>query len=82
MEKQELLKYFEQDLLKVYVIPNSSNEEMYYDINKQKVVVKLKEKPVDNLANIMLVKMIKKKYGINVSIHKGLHSRDKILIII
>ena len=63
--------------LKVKLHPNSSREkvekvdEFYH--------VWLKEKPVDNKANVKLVKVLKKYFGKEVEIKSGFRSRMKVV---
>jgi len=43
------------------------------------LVITMKQKPVDNKANLELKKMLKKKYNWDVEILKGLKSKNKII---
>ena len=63
--------------IKVRLHPNSSQEKIKQIGENYEVW--LKEKPIDNKANLKLVKMMKKYFGLQVKIISGLNSRNKIL---
>ena len=64
--------------IKVKLHPNSSREKIE-KISDLEYSVWLKEKPVDNKANIRLVKILKKELGKDVAIKSGFTSRNKIV---
>ena len=69
--------------LVVRVTPNSSSNHISLE-SDGKLVVKLTSPPVEGKANKDLVKLIAKKLGIaqsDVSIKRGEHSRNKVLIV-
>jgi uncharacterized protein len=69
--------------LVVRVTPNSSSNHISLE-SDGKLAVKLTSPPVEGKANKDLVKLIAKKLGIpqsDVSIKRGEHSRDKVLVI-
>ena len=69
--------------LVVRVTPNSSVNHISLE-SDGKLAVKLTSSPVEGKANKDLVKLIAKKLGIpqsDVSIKRGEHSRDKVLVI-
>jgi uncharacterized protein len=73
----------EKFTLVVRVTPNSSVNHVSFE-SDGKLAVKLTSPPVEGKANKDLVKLIAKKLGIpqsDVSIKRGEHSRDKVLVI-
>ena len=69
--------------LVVRVTPNSSSNHISLE-SDGKLAVRLTSPPVEGKANKDLVKLIAKKLGIpqsDVSIKRGEHSRDKVLVI-
>ncbi len=69
--------------LVVRVTPNSSSNHISLE-SDGKLAVRLTSHPVEGKANKDLVKLIAKKLGIpqsDVSIKRGEHSRDKVLVI-
>ena len=65
-------------ILKIKVKPNSK-EQKIIKINENEYKISLKEKAEDNKANIELIKLLKKYFGKNIKIIKGLKSRNKII---
>jgi len=67
--------------MKVKLHPNSSKEEIKrVDANNYEVW--LKEKPIDNKANLKLIKIMKKYLGKDIKIKSGFTSRNKIIEIL
>ena len=64
--------------IKIKLHPNSSKEEIK-KINENNFEVWVKEKPIDNKANIELIKILKKYFKRNIKIKSGLTSRNKII---
>lgn len=64
--------------IKIKLHPNSSKEEIK-KINENNFEVWVKEKPIDNKANIELIKILKKYFKRNIKIKSGLTSRNKIV---
>lgn len=64
--------------MKIKVHTNSSKEEIK-KIGYESYEVWLKEKAVDNKANLKLLKLLKKYFGKNVKIKSGFTSRNKII---
>ena len=64
--------------IKIKVHTGSSKEEIK-NINGGGLEIWLKEKPVDNKANIKITKMLKKYFGKPVKIKSGFTSKIKIL---
>jgi uncharacterized protein (TIGR00251 family) len=65
-------------IINVKVKPNSGKQEIEnIDDNNYKISLKLK--PEDNKANIELIKLLKKHFGKNIKIIKGLRSRNKVI---
>ncbi|MEM0161345.1 MAG: DUF167 domain-containing protein [Thermoplasmata archaeon] len=70
--------------LKLYVVPNSSEESIEFDAFRNKHKVKVREKAVDNQANIAVLEFLAKILNIDrkdIKILKGAKSREKLLII-
>ena len=59
--------------------PNSSQEKIEEIEKDKKYEVWLKEKPIDNKANLALEKLLKKYFGKGVRIIKGFKSREKVV---
>jgi uncharacterized protein len=81
--KLKLTEKDEKLTLVVRVTPNSSSNHISLE-SDGKLAVKLTSPPVEGKANKDLVKLIAKKLGIpqsDVSIKRGEHSRDKVLVI-
>ena len=64
--------------IKIKLHPNSSQEKIE-KISDENFEVWLKEKPIDNKANIELIKLLKKYFGKSVKIKNGFTSRNKII---
>jgi uncharacterized protein (TIGR00251 family) len=64
-------------IIKIKVHPNSDRQEFVKKDENYKVY--LKSAPVDNKANIELVKLLKKHFGKSVKIKSGFTSRNKIV---
>jgi uncharacterized protein len=67
--------------LKVFVIPNSSKNEIIYRADDF-LKVRLKAVPDKGKANESLIKFLKKELGIKARIVKGLRSKEKVLEIL
>lgn len=67
-------------IIKVKVKPNSKEQEIV-KISENEYKITLKENAEDNKANIELLKMLKKHFGKEVQIVKGLKSKNKIVSI-
>ncbi len=65
-------------LINVKVKPNSTQEKIV-EVDKNNYEVWLKEKPIDNKANMKLLKLLSKHFGKEVKIKTGLISRKKIV---
>lgn len=68
--------------LLIKVIPNSSKNEIAETMSNGVVKIRITSAPVDNKANITLIKLLSKKYNIpknNIKIVKGLKKRNKII---
>ncbi|MEK6842228.1 MAG: DUF167 domain-containing protein [Nanoarchaeota archaeon] len=64
--------------IKIRIHPNSSQEKIRKN-NEDNYEIWIKEKPVDNKANIQVVKMLKKYFGKNIMIKSDFTSRNKIV---
>jgi len=64
--------------LKIKLHPNSSREKIE-KISGSEYEVWLKEKPVDNKANVQMIKLLKKHFGKEVGIKSGFTSRKKVV---
>ena len=64
--------------IKIKLHPNSSQENIKRidDLNYE---IWIKEKPIDNKANIKLIKLLKKHFGKDVRVKSGFTSRNKII---
>lgn len=65
-------------IIEVKVVTNAKKEEII-KIENNKYKVSLKEKAENNKPNIELLKLLKKYFGKNVKIIRGLKSRNKII---
>ena len=65
-------------ILKIKVKPNSEKQEIE-KIDEENYKISLKSKPEDNKANIELIKLLKKHFGKDIKIIKGLRNRNKIV---
>ncbi|MBS3071049.1 DUF167 domain-containing protein [Candidatus Pacearchaeota archaeon] len=63
---------------KIKVHPNSSQEKIE-EIDKNYLEVWIKEKPVNNKANIKIIKILKNYFGKGIKIKSGFTSRNKII---
>ncbi len=64
--------------LKIKLHPNSSQEKIKM-LKNNEYEVWIKEKPLDNKANLELVKILKKHFKKDVKIKSGFTSRNKIV---
>lgn len=64
--------------LKIKLHSNSSQEKIE-KINENSLEIWIKEKPIDNKANVALEKFLKKYFKKDVKIIKGIKSREKIV---
>ncbi|MFH1325234.1 MAG: DUF167 domain-containing protein [archaeon] len=64
--------------LRIKLHPNSSQEKISR-INEMEYEVWIKEKPINNRANIALVKLLQKYFNKPVKINSGLNSKNKIV---
>ena len=65
-------------ILKIKVKPNSEKQEIE-KIDEENYKISLKSKPEDNKANIELINLLKKHFGKDIKIIKGLRNRNKIV---
>ncbi len=65
-------------IIKIKVRPNSKTQDIE-KIGESEYKVSLKEKAEDNKANIELLKLLKKQFGKEAKIIKGLKSKNKIV---
>ena len=65
-------------IIKVKAKPNSKEQEII-KISENEYKIALREKAEDNKANIELLKLLKKYFGKEAKIVKGLKSRNKIV---
>lgn len=79
LTKEQLLAYVKYGLLPVRVIPNSSRQDVVEESGKVKVY--LQAVPDKNKANLELIKLFKKHFGVRVKIKQGERSREKVLMI-
>jgi len=70
--------YLMKMIIKVKVKPNSKAQELV-KTGENEYKIALKEKAEDNKANIELLKLVKRHFGKEVKIIKGLKSRNKIV---
>jgi len=64
--------------IKIKLHPNSSQEKIE-KLFEESYEVWIKEKPLDNKANLALEKFLKQYFNKNVKVVKGLKSRNKII---
>ena len=64
--------------LKIKLHPNSSQEKIKM-LKNNEYEVWIKEKPLDNKANLELVKILKKHFKKDVKVKSGFTSRNKIV---
>lgn len=64
--------------IKVKLHPNSSKEEIE-KLNEDEFEVWIKEKPINNKANLELIKILKKFFKKDIAIKSGFTSRNKIV---
>ncbi len=70
--------------LKLYVVSNSSEESIEFDAFRNRHKIKVRERAVDNQANIAVLEFLSKILKIDrkeIKIVKGAKSREKLLII-
>jgi len=65
--------------IEIKVKPNSRENKIEFDSNKNIYLVSVKEKAEDNKANKAVLKLMNKKFGKRFRIIKGATSREKIL---
>mgnify|MGYP001581758024 CR=1 FL=1 len=65
-------------IIKIKVKPNSDKQEIE-NIDGNNYKISLKSKPENNKANIELIKLLKKHFGKDIKIIKGLGNRNKIV---
>ena len=65
-------------IIKIKVHANSSQEKIKR-INNSEYEIWIKEKPIENKANVSIIKVLKKYFKKNIKIIKGLTSRNKIV---
>jgi uncharacterized protein (TIGR00251 family) len=65
-------------IIDVKVKPESGKQEIE-NVDGSNYKISLKSKPEDNKANIELIKLLKKHFGSNIKIIKGLRNRNKIV---
>ena len=65
-------------IINVKVRPQSGKQEIE-NIGDDNYKISLKSKPEDNKANIELIKLLKKHFGKDIKIIKGLRNRKKIV---
>jgi len=63
--------------IQIKVKPGSSKQEIRRE--GEIYVVSLKSKPIEGKANVELLKVLKKEFGNNVKIIKGLTSKNKVI---
>jgi len=65
------------------IVKPGSNKDEYLGIDeKGRHIVRIKNKAIDNKANIGLIKFFKKEFNIRIRIKSGLTSREKIIEVI
>lgn len=64
--------------IKIKLHPNSSQEKIM-KLNDKNYEVWIKEKPLENKANIKLIKLLKKHFKKDVKIKSGFKERNKIV---
>jgi len=65
-------------ILKIKIKPSSVKQEII-KISENEYKISLEERAEDNKANIELIKLLKKHFGKNIKIIKGIKSRNKII---
>lgn len=65
-------------IIKTKVHANSSQEKIK-KINSSEYEIWIKEKPIENKANVSIIKLLKKYFKKNIKIIRGLTSRNKII---
>ena len=65
--------------MKILVKPNSKENSIEFNKQKNIYVVSVKEKPQNNKANIAVLKLMKKKFNKKFKIIQGLKSKEKLL---
>ena len=65
--------------IEIKVKPNSRENKIEFDNDKNIYIVFVKEKAEDNKANIAVLKLMNKKFGKRFRIIKGATSREKVL---
>jgi len=65
-------------MIKIKVKPNSGKQEVV-KVFENEYAVSLKKPAENNKANIELIKLLKKHFGKNIKIIKGLKSKNKIV---
>jgi uncharacterized protein (TIGR00251 family) len=79
----DVLKYFNDNHLKILVRPNSPKTEIVgWDSERKALRVNVHARPEDNEANVEVVKFFSKLLKQKVIIKSGLRSKEKILKII
>ena len=73
----KIIKFIENNLLKLKVTPNSKKTELLEKEGKLRLY--LKAVPEKRKANQELIKFFKKEFGLKVEIVKGEKSREKVL---
>ena len=76
------MNFLKGKIYEIKVKPNSSRSEIIFDEEKKLIIVFLKSPPVDNKANLELIKLFKKKYKLNIEIIKGAVSKNKLIKIL
>ncbi len=68
-------------IIKIKVHANSSREKIKRT-NNSNYEIWIKEKPIENKANVSIIKLLKKYFKKNIKIKSGLRSKNKIIEII
>ena len=68
----------EQMKVNVKLHPNSSKEQIK-KISEKELEIWIKEKPIDNMANIKLIKTLKKYFNKDIKIVSGFTSKNKVI---
>ncbi len=76
----DINKFIHNNLIKIKVIPNSSQTKLIEENNQLKLY--LSAIPDQNKANTQLIKFFKKQFKLNVEIKSGSKSRNKVLRIL
>ena len=64
--------------VKARLHPNSSREQIK-KINEKELEIWIKEKPIDNIANIKLIKTLKRYFNKDIKIVSGFTSKNKVI---